>query len=244
MKRIKFFNENTSNFWDDTWGNRPRTEDRYTSCAERLEGMASILNLGCGMDNIAENLGNKVHCLDMSKEALKYQQQFTEKTTHTSDVHSLPFPDNAFDCVFASHLIEHLDTPIGALKEWIRVSKKKIVLIMPKPHAEHAKDDRHLWTFEYADWVSLQHQFDDIREVVFYRDFDLTLDLLLQKKQKVSIIIPFYKQLDVLENCLRSIRLFTQYPNYEIILVNDGEFWNGDAGRSADKYADIYLKFK
>jgi SAM-dependent methyltransferase len=43
----------------------------------------------------------------------------------------LPFGDDAFDFVFASHVIEHFADPIRALKEWVRVARKYVVLVVP-----------------------------------------------------------------------------------------------------------------
>jgi len=45
----------------------------------------------------------------------------------------LPFADDAFDFVFASHVIEHFADPISALQEWIRVARKYVVLVVPHP---------------------------------------------------------------------------------------------------------------
>jgi SAM-dependent methyltransferase len=43
----------------------------------------------------------------------------------------LPFSDGAFDFVLASHVIEHIPDPIAALKEWARVARRYIVLVVP-----------------------------------------------------------------------------------------------------------------
>ena len=43
----------------------------------------------------------------------------------------LPFADAAFDFIFASHVIEHFADPIRALKEWVRVARKYVVLVVP-----------------------------------------------------------------------------------------------------------------
>jgi SAM-dependent methyltransferase len=59
----------------------------------------------------------------------------------------LPFKDNAVDFVFASHVIEHFPDPIRALKEWIRVARKYVVLVVP--HKERTFDrDRELTSFD------------------------------------------------------------------------------------------------
>ena len=55
----------------------------------------------------------------------------------------LPFDDDAVDFVFASHVIEHFADPVGAVKEWIRVARKYVVLVIP--HRDRTFDhDRQL----------------------------------------------------------------------------------------------------
>jgi SAM-dependent methyltransferase len=45
--------------------------------------------------------------------------------------HELPLEDDSFDFVLASHVIEHIPDPIAALKEWARVARRYIVLVVP-----------------------------------------------------------------------------------------------------------------
>lgn len=45
--------------------------------------------------------------------------------------HDLPFPDRSVDFVFASHVLEHVPDPIAALKEWIRVAREYVFLVVP-----------------------------------------------------------------------------------------------------------------
>lgn len=44
------------------------------------------------------------------------------------DCHHLPFKTGSFDIVYANHVLEHLENPLNALKEWRRVARKVIVL--------------------------------------------------------------------------------------------------------------------
>jgi SAM-dependent methyltransferase len=53
---------------------------------------------------------------------------------------NLPFKDNSFDFVISSHVLEHFFDPTKTLKEWARVSKKFIFLILP--HRDRC-EDRH-----------------------------------------------------------------------------------------------------
>ena len=45
--------------------------------------------------------------------------------------HELPLDDDSYDFVLASHVIEHIPDPIAALKEWARVARRYIVLVVP-----------------------------------------------------------------------------------------------------------------
>src|SRR6266540_2664181 len=51
--------------------------------------------------------------------------------------------EDAVDFVFASHVLEHFPDPIRALKEWLRVARKYVVLVIP--HRDRTFDrDREL----------------------------------------------------------------------------------------------------
>lgn len=48
-----------------------------------------------------------------------------------ADATKLPFADKSYDFVISSHVLEHLWDPIGAIKEWKRVARKYIYIIVP-----------------------------------------------------------------------------------------------------------------
>jgi SAM-dependent methyltransferase len=52
----------------------------------------------------------------------------------------LPFKDDAVDFVFASHVLEHFPDPIRALKEWVRVARKYVVLVVPHHNRTFDRD--------------------------------------------------------------------------------------------------------
>jgi len=48
---------------------------------------------------------------------------------------NIPVADKSFDFVISSHVIEHFFDPIAALKEWARIARKYIYIIVPQPDA-------------------------------------------------------------------------------------------------------------
>jgi len=47
------------------------------------------------------------------------------------DGKTLPFPENAVDFVFSSHVLEHIEDPLQAIKDWVRVARSTVVIIVP-----------------------------------------------------------------------------------------------------------------
>lgn len=63
------------------------------------------------------------------------------------DVQAIPFPDKSFDYVYCSHLLEHVDDPVVACAEIIRVGKRGYI-----ETPTFAKDMLSGWTGEGHTW--------------------------------------------------------------------------------------------
>lgn len=88
---------------------------------------------------------SKSRCLDVGSGTLtkghKYVQ--TEKMLHVDidkrafhvevvcDAHYLPFMNDVFELVHASHILEHVDSPLMVIRELGRVSKGQVVIRVP-----------------------------------------------------------------------------------------------------------------
>lgn len=48
-----------------------------------------------------------------------------------ADGAKLPFGDKSFDFVLNSHVVEHIFDPVGAIKEWLRVARKYVYMVIP-----------------------------------------------------------------------------------------------------------------
>lgn len=90
----------------------------------------TALDVGCGKGRQSEFLkekGFRVISIDKEK---KY------KDCRLVDVNSgIPFADNTFDLIWASEVIEHLDSPVKAISEFFRVLKPKGKLIITTPNS-------------------------------------------------------------------------------------------------------------
>ena len=56
----------------------------------------------------------------------------------------IPVKDKSFDFVISSHVIEHFYDPISAIKEWMRISKQYIFMIVPQRDALESDRDKPL----------------------------------------------------------------------------------------------------
>uniref|UniRef100_A0A915EB57 Methyltransferase type 11 domain-containing protein n=1 Tax=Ditylenchus dipsaci TaxID=166011 RepID=A0A915EB57_9BILA len=75
----------------------------------------------------------------------KSEQQMSGKNARLDVIamgDNLPFPDESYDFVLSSHVIEHFYDPIKAIKEWFRVIRKDGYIYMIVPHKERTYDKK------------------------------------------------------------------------------------------------------
>lgn len=96
----------------------PCEESWYYAEKWKREGRRSVLDLGCGLGRhtvLFSKYGFKVTALDYSDEALSFLRKTRKElgidfTCVRADMMSLPFADDAFDCIFAMHSAGHADS--------------------------------------------------------------------------------------------------------------------------------------
>lgn len=93
--------------------------------------VGSIIDIGCGNGVITNVLGKSfdVTAVDRSIEALKFVE--TKKINASAD--NIPVDSNAFDMVFSSELLEHLEEDVfnKTILEFKRISKEYILITVP-----------------------------------------------------------------------------------------------------------------
>ena len=101
----------------ETWL-RPSEESYYYAAKWKGEGRKRLLDLGCGLGRHSiffDAHGFKVTAIDLSEYGVKHLREWQKKNgtdfrTVIGDMTSLPFADNAFDCIYSYHVLSHTDT--------------------------------------------------------------------------------------------------------------------------------------
>ena len=98
---------------------------------------------------------------EQSLELFKHRNDFDKSKIVDVDVicraDKIPSPDNSFDAVVTSHLLEHVENVYATIEEWLRVSKEYVYFVVP--------DKR--FTFDNKREITpLQHFIDDYNNKV------------------------------------------------------------------------------
>lgn len=92
------------------------------------------LDAGCGTGELAEllqSLGRKVSAIDASPEMIKH----CKVPATVAHIEHLPYPDQNFDGIVCSSVLEYLESPPLALREFHRVLKPDSTLLVSVPNS-------------------------------------------------------------------------------------------------------------
>lgn len=183
---------------------------------------------------------------------------------------ALPLPNDRFDTVVLTEILQQAEKPDLLIKEAIRVCKPKgrIIMSVPRGYALPDAEDVRKFTKETLKQListSVDTDFHVVSEapspyILGYVDlakaaspetvtnhnvFDSFLPphplRSIDKREKVTIIIPTYNRCQSLVKSLESV-LAQTYPNKEIIVVNDGSTDETEAVLANYQDQIMYLK--
>jgi ubiquinone/menaquinone biosynthesis C-methylase UbiE len=119
--------------------------ERWVANLDRVFGQVSAdqqgvveraLEVGCGEGVIADKMHRRwgeVVALDLPDAGLRadWRGYHGPRFLHAS-AHELPFDDDRFDVVVAAEVLEHLPDPVRGLEEMARVTRRHLVLSVPR----------------------------------------------------------------------------------------------------------------
>ena len=134
---MKFFLNNILN----TNKNEKNRQEWLRKILSAIPQNSKLLDAGAG------ELRNKIFCNHLqyiSQDICEYNGKGNEKGLQTgnwdttqidiiSDITAIPEPDDSFDVILCSEVLEHLPDPIAALKEFSRLLKPQGMLILTAP---------------------------------------------------------------------------------------------------------------
>lgn len=234
----------------------PCEESYFYANKWKRNGKKSILDLGCGLGRhsiLFAQHGFKVTAIDLSDYGVNHLREWQKKEqldilSKVCDMNVLPFQDNAFDCVWAYHVISHTDTEgfQGILSEIKRVLKHEgeIYLTLCSKETVSFKDGIHpiidentVLKSEGEAEVEMPHYYVDLKDVLrLFEDFDI---------ERIRHIDDCYYDHDIRNSMhyylTAKIKKEKQTLNYDHII---GTFVNGTIDRKLGSHHPNYPKIK
>jgi SAM-dependent methyltransferase len=93
-----------------------------------------VLDVACGISTLGEIFGDQLYGMDLNPEAVKVAKKYGIHAKVGDVEKKWDYPDNYFDVVIASHIIEHVVNPDHLILEAKRVLKKNGLLIVATPN--------------------------------------------------------------------------------------------------------------
>jgi SAM-dependent methyltransferase len=136
----QFFNEHCEGTYSDKamdW-RRIGAIDKVSNIQAllRTEKVQSILDVGCGTgvvlsELVKRGIGTSHKGIDLAAPGVHVDPGAKNLSLVEYDGENIPFPDDSFDFVYASHVVEHVLNPRGFITEISRVAKRLVYLEVP-----------------------------------------------------------------------------------------------------------------
>lgn len=116
----------------DDEGHHAMMEDIVKKWLPLLQGLESVLDVGCGQGQaipLLQKYAARVEGVTLGEDVEAAQGKGF--VIHRADMTFLPFPEKEFTLIFARHVLEHSPAPLLTLMEWRRVAQQWLLLVMP-----------------------------------------------------------------------------------------------------------------
>lgn len=128
----------------------------------------SCLDAGCGRGFLAKELAGSGH--EVTGVDIVSPQHYIPSDGYTfveASLDALPFPDESFDTVICTHVLEHVPDIDSVVAELLRVAKEIVILVLPRQREYRYVTDLHIhfFPYEYNVWMALPPQTQNARVV-------------------------------------------------------------------------------
>ncbi|MHA6204595.1 class I SAM-dependent methyltransferase [Dyella soli] len=134
---------------------RNRLTDNNHACVEQIvadsRDAKSVLDVGCGLGYLLNRLREESRRAELTGVDLLNEVPGSTFSYHQASADALPFPDNAFDVVLCTHVIEHVIDPTKVVRELLRVAREKVIIVTPRQRPFYYTLDEHINFFFYAE---------------------------------------------------------------------------------------------
>jgi len=162
---------------------KPASDDRERFKIISKYCVGDVLDAGCG-SGLLKNYLNKDRInsyigLDVDG-----------KIDIHGSVYDLPFKNESFDTVTTLEVLEHLEHPIDALKEVVRVSKRRVIISVPNP-----------WNInQIISLITRNHNIMEPNHVNLFGDNEIErlcerVGIKIVKKERFYILTPILRKL-------------------------------------------------
>lgn len=145
-------------FYADTADAPPRRETHLNqACLDTILSSAigpRVLEVGVGKCHLANKLAER-HDVTVADIAISRADIGPGITAVEAPAHRLPFTDQSFDTVICTHTLEHAPDLVRALSELRRVTRRRLIIVVPKQRPYRYTFDPHLHFFPYRFSIEL-----------------------------------------------------------------------------------------
>lgn len=220
-------------------GNRSVADHNSMFIPARIRG--NLLDVGCGNGGLLrhlQGLGWQVEGIDIDPVAVESARK-RGFTVHRGTLMEQKYPDNKFDAITMSHLIEHVPQPAELLRECFRILKPcgQVVIVTPnadsflhrvfKANCMILEPPRHLHIFTISGLRRLVKEsgFRNVQVTTSIRivDYVFATSFLIMKNRKHISDSTQPRWLRMVAACARLLAwvmsLFNRYIGEEIVVV-------------------------
>jgi len=141
LKKFKEFFKKKFNMYDFSAG---YVRELYSDIWKNFRGCRRVIDAGCGRCEFLQNTPAGVESvgIDTSAYSVELCKSRGLKAFRCS-CEKIPFHNNSFDGVYSSHVLEHLQEPEKAIKEFRRMLKEGGVVVIRTP--DFSRSYRHFY---------------------------------------------------------------------------------------------------